>query len=60
MILRYLLRDPRKLHRGDAVAWLVVIAVAGAALAGCETAPPCDPYYAGNTQPPSIGCRPHE
>jgi hypothetical protein len=57
MMLRYLLREPRKLRRGDLAAWLVIIAVAGA-LAGCESTPPCAPYYAGNTQPPSIGCRP--
>lgn len=53
----------RKLHRGDAVAWAVLIA-AGAllfALCGCdEVTPNCDPYYASKTMPRSQGCRPNE
>jgi hypothetical protein len=60
MMLRYLLREPRKLHRGDLMAWLTVLAIAGIlfALCGCETPAPCDKYLASKTMPQAYGCHP--
>jgi hypothetical protein len=61
MTRRYFI--PRKLHRGDLIAWAIILMVAAVifSLLGCasmEQTPPCDPYLSGNTKPQAIGCRP--
>jgi hypothetical protein len=64
MIAR-LLREPRKLHSGDAVAWAIILTVIGliasATLSGCadmEKTAPCNPYLAGMQHPQAVGCEP--